>query len=600
VTTASQIAFQTGATDVNIEMFDDQGQCIVNVTKEVVALVGDFRGRPLANTRVAFFVETARGILTDEATTDEFGVAMATFRSLCPPNSLDVISIVAAVRGQEPFVDLNSNGRYDVGEPFTDLAREAFLDGNDNGVYEPNLNEFIIFDANNNGSYNPGGNGQWDADNIIIGQTILKPVRLGQPRPPELSVVTDISAINFANGVFEDGISGATVFTLDFIDVLGNCIINRQPALVSMLAGDFRGRPVDPGTPINIFVERGRGVIDGQALTDDEGIASAVFHNLCGQEAAEPITIVVAARGQEPFTDLNSNNRYDVGEPFVDLDNELFLDGNNNGLFEPALDEYLIWDPNGNAQFNPGGNGAWDADAVISDVAIIVPTFVGTDDPAGGPFFQVPFIPSDVQVGPVDLELGMITDDGDCIVNAGTDVAAVVEDFKDRAVGPGQAVYFFVEPFRGAIDPIELTDETGVAFTPFRSKCPANFTEPITVVAVAFGREPFTDLNNNDVRDPGEPFVDLPNEVFLDTDLDGIFEPGIGDFLIWDPNGNGLYDGAPNGVYDSDILLSGVGVIMPVMGNDTLPTPIPTMGDGGGAGDVVVKPTPTATPRRGN
>jgi hypothetical protein len=254
----------------------------------------------------------------------------------------------------------------------------------------------------------------------------------------------------------------------------------------------------------------------------------------------------------------------------------------------------LIWDANGNGQFDPGGNGEWDNDAVISDAAIIVPTFEGTTDPAITPFFVGPFEPSDIQAGPVDLELGMFNEDGICIAGAQTDVQAIVEDFKDRPVGPGEPVYFFVETFRGSIDPIAPTSEGGVAFATFRSKCPDNFMDEITVVAVVFGREPFTDLNNNEQWDPGEPFVDLPNEVFLDANLNGIFEPGLGDFLIWDPNGNGVYDGAPNGVYDTDILLSSTSFIIPVEGNDIQPTPLPTMSEGGGGGGGVV-PTPTAT-----
>lgn len=576
VTLGSQIAFQAGPDDVNIVMFDSSGRCLINVTKDVVALVGDFRGSPLVNTRVAFFVETGRGIIPNETTTDNAGVATVTFRSLCPVNSLDVISIVAAVRGQEPFVDLNSNARYDAGEPFTDLNREAFMDGNDNGIYEPNLNEFLIFDANGNGQFDAGGNGQWDSDNIITGQTILVPQSPVQTQPDELSVVTDISDISFANGVFNNNVSGAKIFTLDYIGITGNCIVNRQPANVNMVAGDFRGRPVDPNTPINIFIERGRGVAQGQVLTDEEGLATTNFHNLCGMDADEPITIVSAARGQEPFTDLNSNRQYDAGEPFVDLDRELYLDGNSNGLFEPVLGEYMIWDPNNNGQFDAGGNGVWDSDNIIADVAIIVPTFEGTSNPAGGPFFQAPFIPSHVQAGAEDIELGMFTEEGFCIINAQTNFGALVEDYKDRPVGPGWPVYFFVETFRGSLDPVAVTDSGGNADAVFRSKCPANFMDEVSLVAATFGREPFTDLNNNNVYDAGEPFVDLPNEAFLDANTNGIFEPLLGDFMIWDPNGNGTFDGAPNGVYDSNILLTDPGVIIPVLDEEMEPTPAPT------------------------
>lgn len=74
----------------------------------------------------------------------------------------------------------------------------------------------------------------------------------------------------------------------------------------------------------------------------------------------------------------------------------------------------------------------------------------------------------------------------------------------------------------------------------------------VTLLVVARGHEAFQDLNNNHVRDDGEPFCD-EGEPFLDVDDDGVYTAGR-DVACCDNNGNGQVDG-PNGRWDSDIWL---------------------------------------------
>ncbi|HYD48233.1 MAG TPA: hypothetical protein VEB21_07795, partial [Terriglobales bacterium] len=364
---ASRLSYQSGTNDITIEMFDEAGRCMVNVTRDIVALVGDFRGRPVTGTEIAFFVESGRGILPERIVTDANGIATAVFRSLCPASSLEEITVVAAVRGSEPFVDLSSNGIWDEGEPFTDLPRDAFLDANRNGVYEPELNEYLIWDADGDGQYDAEGNGEYDSDNIIVAETVLKPVRLGQVDPFPL---TRVSALSFGAG---------TDLRFEMFDTGNMCIVNAVGD-IEVVAGDFAGRPVDPQTPIAFFAPRSRGTLPAQALTDEGGVAETQFRSLCPANAAEKIKIVVAARGSEPFVDLNSNGQRDNNEPFEDLPREVFLDADFDGVYEPDRNEYLIWDPNNNGQFDPGGNGIYDTDTIITAEAVMVPHRVG-----GGP-----------------------------------------------------------------------------------------------------------------------------------------------------------------------------------------------------------------------
>ncbi len=90
------------------------------------------------------------------------------------------VTVIAWVKGEEGFVDVNHNGKYDPGEPFVDLG-EPFVDVNDNGVYDGPGSPALagtpyaatgewFFDVNGDGKYT-GPNGKWDADTVLWTQT---------------------------------------------------------------------------------------------------------------------------------------------------------------------------------------------------------------------------------------------------------------------------------------------------------------------------------------------------------------------------------------------------------------------------------------------
>jgi hypothetical protein len=88
----------------------------------------------------------------------------------CGPRTVNprdgYVTVIAWVKGEEGFVDLNQNGKYDDGEPFVDEG-EPYVDANDNGRWDPG--EWFL-DVNGDGKYT-GPNGRWDADTIIWSQT---------------------------------------------------------------------------------------------------------------------------------------------------------------------------------------------------------------------------------------------------------------------------------------------------------------------------------------------------------------------------------------------------------------------------------------------
>lgn len=103
------------------------------------------------------------------------------------------VTVIAWVRGEEGFVDLNQNGQYDVGEPFVDEG-EPFVDANDNGKWDPG--EWFL-DVNGDGKYT-GSNGKWDVDTIIWSQTRI--VYTGLP-----SFAKDASGLNLLTRIHDLG-----------------------------------------------------------------------------------------------------------------------------------------------------------------------------------------------------------------------------------------------------------------------------------------------------------------------------------------------------------------------------------------------------------
>ncbi|MDY0004993.1 MAG: hypothetical protein RBU30_27080, partial [Polyangia bacterium] len=76
----------------------------------------------------------------------------------------------------------------------------------------------------------------------------------------------------------------------------------------------------------------------------------------------------------------------------------------------------------------------------------------------------------------------------------------------------------------------------------------------VTLLAIARGSEAWIDLNNNGVRDEGEPFTDT-DEPFLDVDDDGVYTPGVDEYF--DSNGDGSWT-PKNGQYDGDTFIGAV------------------------------------------
>ena len=90
------------------------------------------------------------------------------------------------------------------------------------------------------------------------------------------------------------------------------------------------------------------------------------------------VTVIAYTKGEESFTDLNKNDRYDKGEPFVDL-GEPYIDSNENGKWDtkeryidkPCTQAEVAQSKNGCTRIGVGNgirdapNGVWDKETLI-------------------------------------------------------------------------------------------------------------------------------------------------------------------------------------------------------------------------------------------
>jgi adhesin/invasin len=180
---ASASHFNIASSKLNL-----QGLVTSNVQATISAFIADRFGNynVLQGTSVSFYTEA--GAVDASNITDASGFTSVIFRTQAPiPANVAIdaaettsignidaafgtsfiasgvhprdghLTVLAAVAGEETFIDANGNGLYDAGELFTDIG-EPFIDANDNGVWA--AGEFYV-DTNGDSTYN-GPNTVWD------------------------------------------------------------------------------------------------------------------------------------------------------------------------------------------------------------------------------------------------------------------------------------------------------------------------------------------------------------------------------------------------------------------------------------------------------
>jgi protocatechuate 3,4-dioxygenase beta subunit len=131
--------------------------------------------------------------------------------------------------------------------------------------------------------------------------------------------------------VVSSGVPDQAHFSLS--TTTGNCEgwnIDQVCSTVKATVGDHFGNPVPDGTAVSFSVESG---VIGASCQTVNGICGVPLYS--GQPRREGrLTVLAYALGEEAFTDSNGNNVYDPGEPFSDLQPNIFRDDNENGRWD--------------------------------------------------------------------------------------------------------------------------------------------------------------------------------------------------------------------------------------------------------------------------
>jgi hypothetical protein len=147
---ADEDSFSLSATDLNPEGWDYDG-----VTSTITARLADRYNNPVPDgTAVSFYAEG--GSIVGSCTTAG-GACSVDWTSQNPRPSDGRVTLLAVAKGEESFVDNNSNGVFDSGDSFTDIS-EAYEDANENGSHDAGE---LFVDQNKNGVFD-GADGMFN------------------------------------------------------------------------------------------------------------------------------------------------------------------------------------------------------------------------------------------------------------------------------------------------------------------------------------------------------------------------------------------------------------------------------------------------------
>ena len=465
------------------------------------------------------------------------------------------------------FNDLNGNGVRDPGEPGL-AGITVFLDTNNNGVLDPG--EL---------STTTGTNGNFTFANLPPGTYRVREVEpagsmqtTANPADIVASSGTDVSGVLFGNfqqisisGVkFNDlndngvrdpgepGLAGVTVFldtnnngVLDPGELSTTSDVNGNFTFANLGPGTYRVREVAPPgstqttpNPANIVASSG---------TDVSGV-------LIGNSQPSSISGV-------KFNDLNGNGVRDPGEPGL-AGITVFLDTNGNGVLDPG-EVSTTTDANGNfvfANLLPGTYLVREAQqaGLLQTSANPAAITINSGQSVGGVSFGDFVLTSISGVKFNDLNGNGVRDSGEPglagitvfldtnnngILDPGelSTTTDVNGNFTFTNLGPGTYRVREVEPagsVQTTANPADIVassgdDVSGVLFGNFQ--------------LVSISGLKFNDLNDNGVRDPGEPGL-AGITVFLDTNNNGVLDPGELSTTT-DTNGNYTFANLPPGTY---------------------------------------------------
>lgn len=213
------------------------GGVTLGLQSTISAYLGDRAGNVVPDgTPVSFITECGTiGQSTGFETTTTFGVASGVLQTSSPtvPNLRGIggfgnpglCRVVAFTPGKGTFLDLNGNGIFDGSDICNTLPMdEPYIDGNDNGQYD--VGEYYV-DVNQNGAFDTNvvncvnDSMIWTSANVLISGPVAAPI--------------------LAPTTFSIPIGGSEEFTVNFEDFVGNALVAGTTFEVTTTAGTLAG-----------------------------------------------------------------------------------------------------------------------------------------------------------------------------------------------------------------------------------------------------------------------------------------------------------------------------------------------------------------------
>jgi Invasin, domain 3 len=241
-----QNGFSIAASKLNIEAWRIDG-----VTTTITARLSDRYGNLVPDgTAVSFRTEGGVSSITPSCTTTGGSCAVTLTSSGTRPID-GRLTVLATAIGEESFVDLNGNGVYDLGEPFTDLP-EAYVDADENGTRGAG-EEFVDF--NRDGLYTFGDgvfNGVLRACDLQ--GTTAVPIPPGCPAgPPAKTINVRYSLVI----VLSDGVANFTGVPPTIALSSAGCPSSAADTNFTVSIADLNGNPLAGGTTVTVTTTNG-------------------------------------------------------------------------------------------------------------------------------------------------------------------------------------------------------------------------------------------------------------------------------------------------------------------------------------------------------
>jgi len=286
-------SFTVSAETLNPSAWDCNGLVV-----PISARVADHFNNPAPDgTAVAF---QAEGGFIDGSCTTVGGDCTVNWTSNDPRPTNARVTILASVIGEEGFTDTNGNGRFDDGEPYTDLP-EAWRDDDESNTRDADVGKQIFeefLDFNESGTYDPA-NGLYNGTLCAASSTKCDPNGTLVHNRDDLVLV--MSSVNQIVTLYETVYNPGTKKIDSTLIDAGNPILLPDDGSVRTFRVDVqdkRGQVPPAGTTISVATTNGE-VVGGKTtdvLNDNSGGPSSLDFSMKGDTSPNQGVLTISVK----------------------------------------------------------------------------------------------------------------------------------------------------------------------------------------------------------------------------------------------------------------------------------------------------------------